>query len=390
MVILAGMKLFQNKDCFHEKQLGSCSITNRVTEQVLYFRRLLMDYTPLPPVLMKDVAAQAGVSLTTVTRVVNNKGYVSPVTRKKVERAIKSLDYVPNRMALALKTGKSGVIGTLLPIPYDDVMVNQKLSSTLFSICEREGFHIFSQYCSLDMKSKPKLIRELVSRRVEGIVSIAPIQFDEQDISYLRSKNIPVVQVDRFRDIPAMDRVIFNNYGGSSLAARHFIEKGHRNLGYIGKKLFEQDEIDRLNGFRETLEKNGIDLEEENTELLDNYTSVNGYLGIKRLLEKTGKNRLTGIYVTGDPLLLGVMKFLYEERIRIPDDISVISFDNNFSPFCSPPVTAIAIPYEEMMETAISLILERCKNNRIHDKTVKTNPYLEDRHSVTMIALSSM
>ncbi|MDR1288181.1 MAG: LacI family transcriptional regulator [Treponema sp.] len=331
---------------------------------------------------IQDVAAHAGVSLATITRVVNNREYVAPQTRERVQQSIKALGYVPNRMAKALKNSRTGIIGNVMPLVVGSI-VNSMISQSLRNTAASYGLLVLPMYAEPDPAREEHLLQELIGRMVEGIIFTNTAWAGRNTIKAVISNNIPVIMVERPLDVTGVDKVVWDNIAGSTIAASHFFSQGHRSAGFIGRQLgAERDEKDRLEGFVGYYQKAGIKLRGKNIRLVPEYDIEHGYRAMKDIIAQGSKNRPTGCYITSDTLLCGALQCLYEAGIRVPEDLSIISHDNTYSAMCSPPITTVAIPYEEIGKTAISMFWERRQQNRHYDKTVTLSPFLVDRNSV--------
>lgn len=336
-------------------------------------------------VRIQDVAGHAGVSLMTITRVINNKGYVSPETRERVKNSIKALGYIPNHMAKALKNSKTGIIGNVLPL----ITTNQvfsKISLSLKDAALPYGFKILPVYTEDNPEGDEQMLHELIGRMVEGIIFTNIVRINRKAMQNVIAKKIPIVMLERPMNIRGVDKLVWDNIGGSRIAGSHLLARGHRNLGFIGRSIRgEQDEHDRFEGFRQRLLMDGIVLEERNTQFTGEYEAELGYLAMKRIVEQGGKKRPTGCYITSDILLCGALQYLYGQELKVPRDISIVSHDNTLSSMCCPPITSVAIPFEEMGRTALSLFWERREEKRTLDKFITLNPALVDRDSVKQL-----
>ena len=339
----------------------------------------------MPKVRIQDVASHANVSLMTITRVINNTGYVAPATRERVQKSIKILGYIPNQMAKALKNSKTGIIGNILPLITTN-HVFSKISQALKDAALPYGFKILPVYTEDDPERDKKMLYELIGRMVEGIIFTNVVRVDREVMQNVISKKIPIVMLERPMNIKGVDKLVWDNIGGSCIAVAHFIAHNHRNLGFIGRRFGrERDEKDRFDGFQNSLKKNGLSVEEKNIRFTNEYEVEFGYQAMKQIMEQGRKKRPTGCYFTSDILLCGALQYLYEKEIRVPQDISIISHDNTLSSMCSPPITTIAIPFEQMGQTALSLFWERREGRRVLDKSIILSPFLVDRGSVKNI-----
>ncbi|MDR1421135.1 MAG: LacI family transcriptional regulator [Treponema sp.] len=329
---------------------------------------------------IQDVAAHAGVSLATITRVVNNREHVAPETRERVRQSIKTLGYVPNRMAKALKSSRTGIIGNVMPLVIGS-FVNTKISRSLRDAAAPYDLQILPMYAEPDPGREENLLRELIGRMVEGIIFTNSVAASRDMIKEVISNNIPVIMVERPMSIGGVDKVEWDNIAGSRHAAEHFIRYGHSILGFMGRMFGpEPDEQERFDGFRSCLGGSGITLDTRHIQMTEEYTVECGYNAMKRIVEQ--KTRPTGCYITSDTLLSGALQYLYESGLKVPRDLSIVSHDDTFSAMCSPPITTIAIPFDELGKTAVSMFWERREKNRRFDKSVKISPYLIDRGSV--------
>jgi DNA-binding LacI/PurR family transcriptional regulator len=212
---------------------------------------------------IKDVAAHAGVSLTTITRVINEKGDVAQETRRRVRRSMEDLGYIPNHMAKALKNNKTGVIGNVTPLAVDNFVFSQ-ISLSLREAAFEFGYQILPLYSDLDERQEERLLHELIGRMAEGIIFTSTVQSGASVIREVLGKGIPIIMLERATDIAGVDKVSWDNDAGSAIAAAHFLERGHRELSFIGKQFgAERDEQERFSGFTRTLERGGVRLDEK-------------------------------------------------------------------------------------------------------------------------------
>jgi LacI family transcriptional regulator len=328
---------------------------------------------------IRDVAGRAQVSAATVTRVINHSGYVSEKAREAVERAIEELGYIPNRMASALKGKGSSVIGIVNP-PLETNPFFVNLYVALDRTASPFGYRMLSMVTSGDPKDETQLLNELMSRRVDGIFFMGDTAVSRETIQSITLRGIPVVMLERPRDIPSVDKVFVNARNGSVAAAEHFLSMGHTRVAYIGVKLRHAVETGRYEGFRQALEENGVRLSEEMTVFTEEYTLPFGYEAMRRLFSLPVHP--TAVFLASDILAVGALQYLYDARLRVPDDVSIIGYDDTLAGMSSPPISSVALPIREMAKTAVALFLERKKEDREVGKSVQIEPYFVDRCTV--------
>lgn len=330
---------------------------------------------------IKDVAKRAGVSVATITRVINNSGYVSAATREKAERAIRELGYIPNHMASALKSRNTGIIGTVLPSMENPFFtdVNVALDRQAVNI----GYHTLTMTTDSDERHAVEAIHEMMGRMVEGIFLVGDIQAPERVIQEVIDKKIPLVMIERPMDFPNADKVLINAYDGSAMAARVLLGHGHRRIGYVGVVLRHSVESSRYEGFAQTLAAGGVQLSETDTIFVRDYEAKYGYQAMKALAKRRGLP--TAVFFASDMLACGALQYLYAHHLRVPDDISIIGYDNTVSALSSPAISSIALPVEDIAKTAMVLFRERKDEERMVGKSVEISTYYVDRNTVCNI-----
>ena len=335
---------------------------------------------PMPNTRIRDVAKHAGVSEATITRVINKKGYVSEETREKVLNSIAALDYIPNRMASALKNRRTGIIVNALPLSlYNPFFSN--IAVALKSAALKFDYQILPLYHEQDRNLEDRLLKLTVSCMAEGIIFSGDIHPSRKAVKEILNKGTPIIMIERPMRISGIDKVLLDDYYGSSEAAKKILSMGHRNPGFIGMDLkYNNVELNRFNGYKQTLKKNGVNLNENSAVFIKAYEAECGYEAMNKIIKKS--RRPTACFITSDTLVCGALQYLYDAGLRVPEDISIIGYDNTLSSLCSPPITSVAVPYDEIGTIAISLFRERREQKRSFDKVVTLSPFIFDRGSV--------
>jgi LacI family transcriptional regulator len=229
-------------------------------------------------------------------------------------------------------------------------------------------------------------IGHLLEKRVEGLI-IAPVGIESKHFEEIQDANIPTILVDRIFENSFFDTVSVDNYKGSCLATEYLIGEGHTHIAFIQGLPGAITNEQRLKGFKDTLQSHGIEVSSKYI-IGDDFRSLNGYLQTKTLLKYN--NPPTAIFAAGDLIALGCIQAINEENLKIPRDISLITFDDpRYFAHLSPPITAIRQPVTEMGIIAVKLLLERINNGHMEHKDIQLNPQLVIRNSVRRIVHAS-
>ena len=306
---------------------------------------------------IRQVATAAGVSTATVSHVINNTRYVSEETKRKVYEAIDRLKYQPNSVARSLRSQKTNTIGLIVPILPSDtsnfffMTVAQGIQSKL----KHHGYHLLlSTNTTESIEDEREQIRLFNSKQIDGlfIASIA------EETSYLNEivSNYPVVFIDRRAKGYEADSVIADGCGGSYKAVKALIDKGHRRIGLITGSLGISTSDERFNGYRKALEDHGIPYDGSIVAVAPS-SFESGYESVKEML---GKQEITALFIANNVLTMGAMRYLQERKLRIPEELAVIGFDDyDWTRITSPPLTVIRQPSFELGEKAAEAMLDR-------------------------------
>ncbi|WP_346766923.1 LacI family DNA-binding transcriptional regulator [Lysinibacillus sphaericus] len=326
---------------------------------------------------IKDIAKQAGVSITTVSRVLNEKEEgMSPKTREKVLKVMEEVDFQPNQFARGLVTKRSKIFGLIIP----------NISNPYFpELCrgvedeanEREYSLII---CNSDDQSdkEKRYLRLLEEQQVDGIIFSAKDSLESSDEEQLSRAKIPFVLVDRGKNEKNHSSVFLDNDKGGYLAGKHLTELGHRKIAcIIGPKSISLT-IDRLEGFKRALAESGV-------ELLPSHI-IEGDFQMEMAYQKSKdlilKKEVTAIFAFNDVMAFGVYRMAHELGIHIPRDLSIVGFDD--IPLVSaliPMLTTIRQDTYLMGREAVKLLIQKLENNET--QSIMFNPTLVVRESST-------
>jgi len=313
---------------------------------------------------LDDIAKMAGVSSTTVSRVINNYGSLSDKTKTKVFAAMRELNYQPNSLARSLKGKKTQLIGVILPgvsNPFFGQMV-QEIEDQLF----KKGFRIILCNAGDDSEKERDYLRMLMANRVDGIIAGS----HNLGIEEYQRVGLPIISFDRFlsSNVPIVSS---DNFHGGQLAAQTLLMSGSKKMEIItGANLPNSPTSNRLKGFKETLTKNEVEF---NTSEIDFNSSPN-IKGLK-IKEILSNKEADGIFCTDDLTALLVMQQARELGIRIPEDLKLIGYDGtDFIQNYHPELTTIMQPIVDIVTMMIDLLLRRIDNPECELESTYTLP----------------
>ena len=330
-------------------------------------------------VTLKDIAKRAGVSSMTVSRVMNgNTKEVSDKTSEKIRKIAHEMGYVPNSSARALASRSSRLIAALLQEydedynPLEDSYTSCFLGELARQI-KKEGYDLMIHY----VKDYSEITYSLKSRNVAGAVFIG--MFDESIRKLQEDNHIPLIFTDSYSTVRSITNVGIDDYAGGELAARHFLENGHRNLAFYGPEVLDNGVVThRMRGFVTVLREAGISLPPEN--FMDLGVKDLG-AALKRLC--SGENPVTGIFTTADNCAYRIYSEAYRMGIRVPDDLSVIGFDDlNMSAMITPPLTTVRQDIKKKAAVTCDLLMKHIRETDPPAENIIMNVELVERGSV--------
>lgn len=313
-------------------------------------------------VTSNDVARRAGVSRATVSVVLNGTASnirVSEETRQRVLAAADEFGYSPHPLAQALRRQRSGVIGFIPrssrvtpyehPVPY-------LLSVHIAHAAMRRGYHVVEASAETTAsRASDELARFLLDRRVDGVVFDGPET--AREVQHFVDRGLPVVQVIRPQPGVSTPTVTVDASPGIAAALDHLVGEGHRRIAFLGHGGSHPIDRTRLDCFLAALARHRLAAPGGWLQLVADYSIEDGYAAARALLALP--DRPTALFAAGDNLAVGVLQALYEARLRVPDALSLISYDDLFAAHLPPPLTSVAQPLEEVAERAIALIAEQ-------------------------------
>ncbi|GGG09423.1 catabolite control protein A [Paenibacillus abyssi] len=329
-------------------------------------------------VTIYDVAREAGVSMATVSRVVNNNPNVKPQTRKKVFEAIERLGYRPNAVARGLASKKTTTVGVVIP----------DISNAIFAEVARGIEDIANMYhyniilCNADKKKEKEIrvINTLLEKQVDGLLFMGGAVTDEH-IQAFKTANVPIVlcaTTDEQGTIPSVD---IDHEAAAFDAVSSLIAQGHKSIAMISGTL--QDPANgyaRFQGYKRALETAGLAYDEELVRV-GNYRYESGIEAMKYFLELN--NKPTAVFAATDEMAIGAIHAIQDFGLKVPDDISVISVDNSrMASMVRPQLTTVAQPMYDIGAVSMRLLTKLMKKENVDQSKVVLPHELISRQSV--------
>jgi DNA-binding LacI/PurR family transcriptional regulator len=310
-----------------------------------------------------DIARRAGVAPMTVSRVVNESGYVSAGVREKVMRAVEELNYHPNGLARSLKRQRTHVVGVLLP----DIVnpFSGELVSGIQEILLSRGYASFICTSERSTEREQAALRALFDYRVDGIIiATRETPSGNEWLARMVDRGVPMVVVGRDFTHPQVDRVTADHEKGGYEATKFLIASGHKRIGFVGTSLAGGRGLRRFQGYLAALRDHKLPVDAElmvGPDIISGpaYSTQNdGYQGMKRLLAL--RKPPTAVFARNDFTAIGAMCALHDAGLAVPDDVSIVGFDNvPLAGYTSPPLTTVDQPTVEQGRQAASLLIER-------------------------------
>jgi LacI family transcriptional regulator len=340
-----------------------------------------------------DVAKRAGVSISTVSNVINKNKYVSEELVRRVNAAVQELEYSANPIAQKMKFKHTKTIGVItadlcgLFYPYILKGMYDVLNSKGYRLIVMDSEGIHDHFGSI--KKLQEGITSLIQDRVDGIVfsSIVPeemeasIIYDVMKIPSLK-KNTGFVCVEKDLSKYGIDSVYADSVRGAEIAVSHLIDIGCRHIGHITGPIFFTIAQDRIIGYKNAMKRNGFEVDDARMIANGDYTHKSGYLAMKQLLQKMPG--IDGVFTANDQMSVGALKALSEAGKRIPEDVKIIGYDDVFiSSVLEPSLSTIHIQKHFMGKRAAELLLKQIEHteNTQQGVTVEIEPTLVIRRS---------
>ncbi|NYH43570.1 DNA-binding LacI/PurR family transcriptional regulator [Micromonospora jinlongensis] len=327
---------------------------------------------------LKDVAERAGVSVKTVSNVVNGYVHVRPDTRARVEEAIAELNYRPNLSARHLRKGRTGVIA--LAVPELDIPYFAELARYVVDAAAAYGWTVLIDQTGGRREQERVVASGITDHLIDGLI-FSPLALTAEDLAGL--DGTPMVLLgERVEHGPA-DRVVIDNVTAAREITAHLIQLGHRRIAAIGSQRTDEGASARLRlaGYADALRAAGLDYDEALVAPASAWHRADGAAAMQGLL--TSGVRPDAVFCFNDTLALGALRALHEAGLRVPEDVAVVGFDDiEDGRFSIPTLSTVAPDKEKIAQLAVELLANRLDGDRTAPAKALSAPYrLELRES---------
>ncbi len=333
------------------------------------------------PATMRDVADQAGVSIQTVSAVVNGKEGISQQTRNRVLEVIQQLNYRRDPIARSMRTGQIGLIGLSVQDITNPIL--SKLASYVEAKVSDEDFNVVLYNASADATRERAYLELAANRLIDGLIVVNAVD-QAHAIATLEKASIPVVFIDSLPNqiLPAVSA---DDLQGAYLATEHLIKLGHKRISHISGSPTVEIAKRRSQGYRQALADHGLDFYKIiSPPDIIHWDYQAGYNSMKQILKDD--IRPTAVFSAGDELAIGAYRALHEHGLSIPDDVSMVGFDDIAAAgFATPPLTTIRQPFIDMASHAVDLLFKIIRGEQNEVTQIILPPELIVRQSTARI-----
>jgi len=327
---------------------------------------------------IRNIAEKAGVSVATVSRVLNHPESVAPATKKKIEEIIEQEEYTPNWFARGLNFNKTGTIGLMIPHILNPG--HMEIAKGVEDVAHQKDYTTFKCNVENDVHKEKKYLDNLIKRRVDGIVLISSL-LNGDELQNIVEQNIPIVLVGENKGNANVPIVRIDCHLAACKATKHLLENGYRNIGMLYGDTPEIENMRKVSGYREALREEKVPLKNEYIILAEN-TIEGGYLAGKRYLEL--KDPPQAIFASSDLLAIGVIDAMKDNDVRVPEEMAIVGFDNiRMANIVEPKLTTIEKPLHKMGVLGTRLLFDMIedKDSEVGNKEILLQSKLKIRKS---------
>ncbi len=316
-------------------------------------------------VTIRDVAARAGVSVATVSRVFNRKGPIREATYERVLAIAERMRYVPHAAARSLSTRSTSTVGVVLPELHGEFF--SEVIRGIDVSARKRGLHLIVSGSHSD-RAEMKAVLRAVRGRVDGLIVMSP-DLDASTLLVDLPAGVPVVLLNA--SASGRPSITIDNAGGARAVMRHLVALGHRRIAFICGPPNNCDAVERLRGYRTALRAAGV-LVDGPLEFPGSFTEESGYEAARTIVGTSP--RPTAVFAANDAMAIGALSAFNSARLRVPEDIALAGFDDiPIARFLSPSLTTVNVPIADLGRRGLELLLDSSPRDDARRSTLKTN-----------------
>ncbi|MBD1382041.1 LacI family DNA-binding transcriptional regulator [Metabacillus arenae] len=328
---------------------------------------------------IKDIAKELGLSVSTVSRALNDKPDIKKETKEKILEEMKRLNYSPNANARSLIQKKSNIIGLMLSDITDPFFSEVALG--VEEVSSKSGYQVIYGNTFLNLEKEKRFLSSLLERKIDGLI-MKPGKLDEELLRLIEQLEIPIVFLRKLRENEQhlnVSSIDVNHYKAAYRAVEYLIKLGHVNIGFIGMSKDVSEEEDRLKGFLDCLENHNINYTDDNI-IISGTGIEHGGTGVKQLLNK--KSNITAIFTANDLLAIGALEWLVKNNYKVPENISVVGFENlEISSLHWINLTTVDLPRKKIGIQAAEMLMNMVSSDHVKKEEVELDTKLIIRKS---------
>ncbi|MBQ9016167.1 MAG: LacI family DNA-binding transcriptional regulator [Firmicutes bacterium] len=324
---------------------------------------------------IKQIAKAAGVSVATVSRVMNHPETVAPKTREKIRRVMEEAEYTPNWFAQGLNFNKTKTIGIVIPHMLHTSYM--EVAGGVEEVARMKGYITFMCNVEKDPRMEREYISQLITRRVDGIILLFS-SLEEQFLDQIEAEKIPVVLIGEHQENSRANSVKVDCRAGAAEMIAHLLEVGHRSIGFLQGGDPQQETQEMLIGFRNILKANGLEAD-ENLIITTENSIEGGYISGKKLVSRGLPD---AVFATSDEIAFGAMDAFKDSGLQIPEDIAVAGFGNNrMSNLVEPKLTTVELPFRKMGIYGARVLFDMIDGDAKEERHILLRPRMRIRKS---------
>lgn len=334
-------------------------------------------------ITISGIAREAGVSKSTVSRVLNNKPDVLPETKRRVMEVVEKYDFQPSAYAISMSQKRCNCIGVVIPHDIDYIFKNQyysEIQRTMLKEAQERGYYVLL-LCCRDMKEAVNAVKQ---RRVDGLILISPMPEHKAAMNTFIESNIPFVTVGKCQFVSGAYQVCTDNYRGAKLAMDHLLKLGHKRIAYINGPHFLPSSGERYRAYMDAMRDAGNMVSAGMVQEGGNSIESGYAATVETLAEHPD---VTAFFVASDYMAIGVENAVRDSGRTVPQDVSIVSFDNiPMSEQISPALTTVDQHIEQKGRLCVDLLLDLLEDPETpHERSIDIDPTLRIRESTAKV-----